>query len=271
MTNLSIVLPELPESNRCLEEMRDAIAYAARDLGHDVECVGMPSQSRTNIILLPHQFVDAHASIPPGSILYNLEQVRSGSPFFQLRHMHVYRLFTVWDYDESNVASLKKMGVNAFHCPVGGHPLLRMMPDCDEDIDVVFAGEMNRRREIIIDEIRELGFHVEVLQGVYGPERDAYYARAKACLNVHYYEEKIFEAVRVSYLLQNRRCVLTEESLGGGDKPFRPGMWIAPYEDLPRRCAELLHDSTLREQKKVAALHVMRELRMEDSLRRLLP
>jgi hypothetical protein len=58
--------------------------------------------------------------------------------------------------------------------------------------------------------MRGRGLRVESAFGCYGEERDALIARARIVLNVHYYESKVFEVVRVSYLLANRKCVLSE-------------------------------------------------------------
>ena len=46
-------------------------------------------------------------------------------------------------------------------------------------------------------------------------ERDEWIARSKAILNLHSYERPLFEAVRISYLLNNRCAVFSESSEGG--------------------------------------------------------
>lgn len=48
---------------------------------------------------------------------------------------------------------------------------------------------------------------------VMGDERDQYIARAKVVLNMHRFQEtKVFEIARVSYLLANRKAVVSEIS-----------------------------------------------------------
>jgi hypothetical protein len=85
------------------------------------------------------------------------------------------------------------------------------------------------------------GLKVESVFGVYGLKRDALIGRAKLVLNLHYYEAKLFEIVRVSYLMANGIPVVTEES---PDIPedLRPGLAIAPYEKLAETCKDLVND-----------------------------
>ena len=45
---------------------------------------------------------------------------------------------------------------------------------------------------------------------MYGRELDQYIARSKVVLNLHFYEKASFEIFRVSHLLANHKCVVTE-------------------------------------------------------------
>jgi hypothetical protein len=79
---------------------------------------------------------------------------------------------------------------------------------------------------------------VKTLFGVYGKERDEYIGRSKILLNIHYYTTMIFEAVRVSYLLNNRCCVVSEESsvypYAGVNIP------LVAYDSLAEKCLDIL-------------------------------
>ena len=73
----------------------------------------------------------------------------------------------------------------------------------DPDLDVLFFGSLNPRRIAVIESLRAAGLRAEAVFGVYGEPRDDLIARAEAILNVHYYEAKVLEMVRLSYLLAN--------------------------------------------------------------------
>ena len=89
-----------------------------------------------------------------------------------------------------------------------------------QDIDVLFCGSMNERRMQIIQALKDSTLFdkpLVIAQFVgYGAYRDKYIARSKIVLNMHYYTPGIFEIARVSYLLANKKCVVSEEGLGDG-------------------------------------------------------
>jgi hypothetical protein len=81
----------------------------------------------------------------------------------------------------------------------------------------------------------------------YGEERDALIARAKIVLNLHYFDAQVFEIVRVSYLLANRKCVVSETGRDTAlEGPLREGIAFAPYDSLAQTCVRLLQDEAAR-------------------------
>jgi hypothetical protein len=142
----------------------------------------------------------------------------------------------VWDYSLENIAFLGSRGIRAKHLPVGYHQDLDRIPDsADREFDVLFYGSIGGRRKPVLDRIcANPRLKVKLLFGAYGRQRDEYIARSKIVLNVHYYETKIFEAVRISYLLNNRCFVLSEESAAN---PYAEvDIPLVPYGDLEKMC-----------------------------------
>jgi len=81
----------------------------------------------------------------------------------------------------------------------------------------------------------------------YGTERDQWIARAKLILNLHFYDAHIFEMVRVSYLLANRKCVVSETGLDAQmEAPVRDGVAFVDYDKLVPTCQFLLSDGEAR-------------------------
>ena len=116
--------------------------------------------------------------------------------------------------------------------------------------------------------MRAAGLRVEAVFGVYGAARDALIARAKVVLNVHFYEAKVLEMVRVSYLLANRCCVLSEVSSDREeDDALAAGVAFAAYDDLVARAQELVADPALRACFGQRGLALMRERPATDYLR----
>ena len=66
-------------------------------------------------------------------------------------------------------------------------------------------------------------------------------------INLHFYEAAIFESVRVSYLLANQVCVVSEGDARDPDlAPFVGGLAVEPYEGLVSRCLDLLQNEPAR-------------------------
>ena len=79
-----------------------------------------------------------------------------------------------------------------------------------KNIDVLFYGLLNERRKLIINNLLKKNIKVKHLFGVYGEDRDEWIAKSKLVLNLHMYESKIFEIIRVFYLLTNGIPVVSE-------------------------------------------------------------
>jgi hypothetical protein len=110
-----------------------------------------------------------------------------------------------------------------------------------QDIDVAFFGSENPRRLAVLQALLRAGLKVHAAVGVYGAERDALLSRAKLVLNLHYHEAQVFEIVRVSYLLANRLCVVSEIGFDRDlEAPFARGVAFAPYGELVAACRYLL-------------------------------
>ena len=101
---------------------------------------------------------------------------------------------------------------------------------------MLFYGMVNERRRQVLQNL-ESRCRLAVLTGVFGAERDALIARAKIVLNLHYYETCILEQTRVSYLLNNGACVVSEDS---PSNPYEGMIATAPREKLADLCLEWL-------------------------------
>ena len=245
-----IVTPEGYTHSRAFDDCATALSEAFTELGGAAPLVRHPRDwhGRTPIVIGPH-LLTAQTELPAGSILVNFEQVSMGEGWVSEAYLSLLRRFPVLDYSERNRMALIAKGIgHARLIGIGHSPsLLRFAPAPIKDIDVLFYGSINPRRKGIIDGLRARGLAVTTLFDVYGAERDASIARAKVVLNLHFYESAIFEVVRVSYLLANGICVLSEGDEGDPDvAPFRGGLVLCSYDDLIERCAALVADEAAR-------------------------
>lgn len=220
----------LPSSihTQCFAEIADSVAWALKELGHEVTQTNRGEAGARNVIfgVRPDGTL-----LPPDSIIYNGEQVGQSGMWPACARQ--YKGFTVWDYSAANAERYSQWGLPApsvvrpGYAPVlDGRIQLRVKTH-----DVVFFGSSNERREKLLREFEEAGMSVlRVPFGIYGADRDTYLGRARFCINVHYYEAGIFEAIRCSYLAQNGIPVVSEESVAGENKQW--GIVGLPYGQL---------------------------------------
>lgn len=244
-----------------LKELAECLHYAFVAMGRESRLSSdREDESRLHIVLGAHLLKLVDCALPMDAVIYNTEQVHA-TTWMTPRYVALLRRHTVWDYNSSNARSLSQLGIaDVHHVPVGYVPQLSRMPMAtSEDIDVVFAGSINERRARVLDELAKRGLSVKVLRGVYADQRDAWLARAKVVLNMHYFDSSPFEIVRVSYLLSNERFVVSETTPGDDDASFfAGGLILAPYERLADACA---HYVQLAEERRTIAARGMARIR----------
>ncbi|MFQ5685376.1 MAG: hypothetical protein ACE5GV_01820 [Candidatus Scalindua sp.] len=248
-----IATPENYIHSHSFDEHALSLHYAFNNLGYVAPIVRYPwGISGTPVVLganlLPHA---RDINIPPESILYNLEQIQEGSPWLKPEYIDLLSRFQVWDYSPQNIAALEKYNVrNVRLCRVGYVPQLDYisdLPEYEEDIDVLFYGTLNERRRAVIMQLKEEGLRVESTFGVYGLRRDRLISRSKIVINIHYYESKVMEIIRLSFLLANKRFIVSEN---GNDKSvelsFEGGIVFVDYGSIVETCCRYINSVTER-------------------------
>jgi len=252
-------------------EVAETLHLALTALGHDsLLTTEGRLLGRRHIVLGCNLLPSFPLPLADDAILYNLEQVEMGSSWFRPELLEIFRRYTLWDYSRRNVAALGAVGIEVARLvPIGYVPeLTRIAHAAEPDLDVLFFGSLNPRRIAVIERLRAAGLRAEAVFGVYGKPRDDLIARAKVILNVHYYEAKVLEMVRLSYLLANRCCVLSEVSSDREeDDALAGGVVFAAYDDLVGRAQQLVADAAVRQRTAARGFELIYERRAIDYLR----
>jgi hypothetical protein len=266
-----VVSPHGYSHSRAFDEIALGLQCAFSEMGYDVPIVRAPGEITDHPIVLGCNLIPHVGTIriPKKAVMYNLEQIQPTSPWMTPDYVNLLRSYEVWDYSRKNIEELGKLGVtNVRFCGIGYVPELTRIPASDPDIDILLYGSLNERRYAVLEELNALGFKVKALFDLYGETRDRYIARSRIVLNVHYYEARVFEIVRISYLLANRRFVVSES---GNDleleRPFRGGLVFARYEDLAYSCSRYLREDDLRDEIAGCGLSGIRSLPQASFLR----
>lgn len=267
---VTLIRPQGYLHTEAFREIAETLQFGLRSLGHVATIAeNVVDRNATNLFLGAHLLPPQDARlIPSGSIIYNLEQL--GGPQLPPGYYELARQHQIWDYDPRNIEKWKSLGCvrNPVHVPIGYVPeLTRIAAAPAQDIDVLFYGSLNQRRNRILNALKDLGIKVHAVFGVYGRERDELIARSKIVLNVHFYEAKVFEIVRVSYLLANSKAVVTECS---PDTAMEPGLKDCilplPYERLVEGCRALLQNDDERRKLQTRGFHWFSQRKESDIL-----
>lgn len=269
---VTIVSPPGYIHSAAFQEVAESIHHGLLSLGHDsILTTDVRLPGRQHIVLGSNLIPAYPLPLQKDAILYNLEQVAPGSTWLRGSGLvELFRRHRIWDYSQVNAVALDALGVKVDRIvPIGYVPeLTRIRFTEPRDIDVLFFGSMNERRRVIIKRLRAAGLNVSALFGVYGQERDASIGRSKLVINLHFYEAKVFEIVRVSYLLANRCAVLSETGADPVEEAtLAGGVAFAPYEELVEKARELIDDPAQRAALSLRGFELMSGRLMPDHLR----
>jgi hypothetical protein len=233
-------------------EVMEAMQWGLQQLGHEAPIhVNVITPDLTPIVFGAHHLAaDAVGRLPASSIIYNLEQLMPGYPWFQAHYLDLLRRFSVWDADADSTAWLRNSGIalSARHVPVAFAPLLcRIVPAAEQDVDVLFYGIQTGRRLRILRALGDAGLRVVALTDVWARERDGWIARGRLTLGVHQREGGRLEAARLVYLLANGVPVVTEVDDPRSVEPAFHGAFVpAHYNEIVSCCRILAGNADLR-------------------------
>jgi glycosyltransferase involved in cell wall biosynthesis len=225
-------------------ELSETVFYGLQALGYETTMTSdvLAVKGRSIIIGAHVAQSELVASFSEDAIIYNTEHVAwiEGAGEF---YTSLLRRHEVWDYSQDNAKRLAEiLGKGVRFVKIGYvQELTRIAPNTDQDIDVLFIGSWKERRQAILDQLQQAGVRVHRAFGLYGEARDDLVARSKIVLNMHHYQPGAFEIVRVSYMLANRKVVVTEANPGEVIDDDLTGALVAvPYDKLVDAILKLL-------------------------------
>jgi len=235
-------------------ELIETIKWGLEQLGHEVShAINSYELGRTNIIfgaqVLPIDFI---RGFPADTIIYNLEQMKGISGDYIRPEMHFYsKHFQVWDYKQENLASWASIAdtQNIKIVPVGYAPVLtRIAKPAHQDIDVLIYGMPSENRLKAVESLANAGLSTVFACGLYGEARDNLISRAKIILNTSAYQlSQQFEIVRVSYLLANKKAVVTIlDEKTSVEEDMQACVKFTTVEHLTADCCQLIDNDALR-------------------------
>jgi hypothetical protein len=233
-------------------ELAELIHFSLIELGHESTLqFKKMEKDATNIVFGCHLLnPELIPQIPKSTIFINTEQIYLNENRWNNTIFEWAKYFEFWDYSEKNILKFKELGVaNVKLLKIGFQKeLSRIEKSMHQDIDILFYGSMNERRQRILMQLENRGLKVKSVVGLYRKERDQLIARSKVVLNYHFYSSEIFEIVRVFYLLSNAVPVVGEVNPTTSiDETYKNAIYATPNDGIVAACEKLVKDTSLRE------------------------
>jgi len=195
-------------------------------------------------ILIPHLLVSSISTLPPPGkyVLYQLEQLNDKGAgnaypplsFNALLCRLIQNSFVTFDYSHVNLKyypETLRNKVRVLIPPILNihvkSPIIKNIKAEDEgSIDVLFYGSPNSRRNIILGKLKAQleyrGYNITVVTGVFGKELIELISKSKVVLNIHFYENSIFENERIHSALRFPRVRVVSERATEADATMDP-------------------------------------------------
>ena len=233
------------QHGRIFDELLQCLASGLRQLDFAVSLRRNHLEpGEVNLLLGQSICLDQDQLTRPGLryMVYQLEQLSREAGFLSAYPGYLDllgRAAWIFDYSPRNLEFLTQTGLHkASLLPLAYDPCLqKFAPALNKDIDVAFFGALSPRREKILHGLEAAGVKLAVLCGIYGAERDALLGRAKIVLNIHQFAHAELEELRLSYLVSNACCVVSETA---ERDPYGGGVTFERYDNLIPACLELL-------------------------------
>ena len=280
--NLSLYKPQ----NSCMNvqdsfmEVIESLWWGFTDLGF--KCTFRINEVDRNCLNIAFGWVAAfYAGLmdiyPPGTILYNFEQwsgkrLIEENPVFH----QIAQRFQIWDYSINNIDRWNELNpkFTPFYAKVSFSPNLIKIEPAEEDIDILYIGSLGASRAEKVTACQgNIGLNrnsVVAVSGIWGKRRDDFISRSKVLLNLSYPNSKytVFEIVRVSYYLANRKAVVCEKhpDLEIEDDMRRVLKFVDPTE-FAIVCDNLVHDSEKRKAYAEECFEVFSQRDVRDVIR----
>lgn len=159
----------------------------------------------------------------------------------------------IWDYSMQNIMNIRNLfqqkGLNLpktryvpiSFLPVFCSPFAALQP-VEKDIDVLFYGSINPRREKLMNDLAAAGHRIHLAgYNLWGNQREALIKRAKIVLNIHFYADPILETTRLAPLVSQGAFVISEPSSDKLlDKFWSSMVTFCPYDKIVEKVSSFL-------------------------------
>ena len=165
-----------------------------------------------------------------------------------------------WDYSQFNIDICKnRYNIESIYVPPGFNEEVSspdvlsgkyLYTDQGKDIDVLFLGWCDPfpRRLLIRDNCVRAGLKCWFVCGLDDHQMKQAIRRSKVCINIATTDSFIFHKIRISLLLSNQACVVSESTIDRSSNLIyeENGVCVVPYDSVVETVFELVQNFELR-------------------------
>lgn len=272
--NLVLFKPNIPRFDilNSYIEVIESLHWGFRSLGFDCSfLVNEIDRKCVNIIFgwIPALLIGN--KFPKGTILYNLEQFSQGSMIGNQALEEAASDYIIWDYSTTNIPKWNKINPKnpIYYAPISFSPNLVKIPKSQEDIDILYIGSLGTKRaeKLIHTSSSPSRNSVVSISNSWGKQRDEFISRSKVLLNISNENPNmtIFEIVRVSYYLANKKATICEiHPELEIENDIRNTLQFVVADKLAEACDILVHDAEKRKDYAEACFEIFRQRDIRD-------
>ena len=207
---------------------------------------------------------------PPNYIIYQFEQ--ANSYFLNHKNEKEYNYIfndkyidilknakQIWDYSTKNIEWLSThiKIKNIIHIPIcfDNNLINHKNNTIQKDIDILFFGSLNKKRKNILNELQKRNSNLIIViknNDCWEDELLNLILRSKIILNIHYYENAILEMHRLSYLLNNKSFIISEDILDKKQmNTFENSLIFSPYDKIIDTCIYWLSENNNKKREEI--------------------
>ncbi|MDR1125859.1 MAG: hypothetical protein LBM64_07350 [Deltaproteobacteria bacterium] len=248
--------PEDAQPSHGFDDVILPLYYALQHLGYQAEILFNRVNPKSRNIVFGSCIAPRRVGreLPPGSVIFNLEQLTPDSKWCNPNYLAHLRDYTVWDYSARNVAGLAEQGITAAHVPLGYVPEMTRLPhfshfsgpgQSSAPAGLLFYGLITERRDAMLRKLVAERLPLLASQDAFGDLRDKLLLSSRLVLNLHNYLPARLEVVRLGYVWANKKPVLSERRADTEIPDYlAEACCFVEYDDLPAAAARLLGNQT---------------------------
>ncbi len=256
--HVHIVSPPTYPHSQAFNEIAEAFAAL-----YSCDVIRQPPVSGRSLVFGAHIFPHPDG-FGRSDIIYQSEQIIGSGGWLSPNYFGLLSSREVWDYSEFNVTALAKRGIKAKFVPIGYHKSMTKIEPIKTDIDVLFYGSTNPWRSAVLRTLENKGLNVVQLFNQYGVGRDYMIARAKVCINLHAFQNGIFEIFRCAHLFANSKCVIAEIGRDKNlDSRYKDCAVFVPSNRIVETVLDYVYDDEKRKTQELRAFESFKKLPLE--------